>query len=238
MGGENYYLVTALPTLGKLGGEVPITLQQLLEHVGPAADACQAIETILLGGDLIQREAVQSGELKSADPIVLTEAQLRDEQPLPEYLAENAELQSRRRIAADAVWEAYFRYAAGKAEIIGNGFLSEWVASEVALRNALAERRAKNLELDANDYLVAADLASDEDYTLLVNEWASAANPLAGLRILDRCRWDWVSRHDRWFTFANDELAAYAAKLMLLDRWQRLEASKTEPAEPFVPQSA
>ncbi len=238
MGGENYYLVTALPTLGKLGSEVPITLQQLLEHVGPAADACRAIEAILLGGDLMQREAVLSGELQSADPIVLTEAQLRDEQPLPDYLAETADLHSRRRIAADAVWEAYFRYAADTAGIIGNEFLSEWVASEVALRNALAERRAKNLDLDANDYLVAADLASDDDFTLLVNEWASAANPLAGLRMLDRGRWDWAGRHDRWFTFANDELAAYAAKLMLLDRWQRLEASKTEPAEPSVPQSA
>jgi hypothetical protein len=47
-------------------------------------------------------------------------------------------------------------------------------------------------------------------------------NPLSGLKVLDRARWDWLSRNDRAYSFENDEIAAYAAKLMLLHRWRRL----------------
>ena len=61
-----------------------------------------------------------------------------------------------------------------------------------------------------------------------MSEWASAATPLAGLKVLDLARWDWLKRHGAYFTFGDDELAAYAAKLMLLGRWNRIEAASDE----------
>lgn len=220
MKGQNCYFVTALPPLGKLGSEPPTTGRELIDRIAENDAGRAAVEALLLGGDLVQREALGSGEIEQATPIVLTEAQLRDEQPLPPYLTAGQDEADRRRVAVDAVWECYFRHAASVAEETHNAFLGEWVGYEVALRNALATRRAKTLDLEAGDYLVATDLASDdEDFSLLVSEWSAAPDPLTGLQLLDRGRWEWLCEHDRWFTFADDELAAYAAKLVLLERW-------------------
>ena len=107
-----------------------------------------------------------------------------------------------------------------------SSFLAEWVGLEVTLRNTLVEVRAKALDLPPESYLVATDLDRDDlDLTTMINEWSSARDPLAGLRALDNARWRWLDENDHWFSFATDELAAYAVKLMLLHRWIQL----TEP---------
>jgi hypothetical protein len=156
---------------------------------------------------------------------MLTRAQMRNEEPLPEYLAPEEE-PAASRVAADAVWAAYFRHAARVAADVGSPFLAAWISHEVSLRNALVAARAKALGLDPAGYLVAAELGgAEEDFAMLIGEWASAPDPLAGLRTLDRDRWHWLVEHDGWFTFGDDELAAYAAKLMLLARWQRLSVA-------------
>jgi len=231
MAGDNYYLITALPVLGDLGGAVPMTGEQLLEHVREARAPRAMIEALFLGDDLLQREALLAGEIDQPTPVVLSPAQVRGDQPLPGFLS--ARPGPARRIGADELWEAYFRYAASVAAETRNDFGRQWVAHEVALRNALATRRARTLELEAGDYLVASDLASeDEDFASLLNDWSTASNPLAGLRILDRARWVWLDAHDRYFSFADDELAAYAARLMLLQRWRRLEAANQHEPDP------
>jgi len=220
----NYYLVTALPVLGDLGSVPPITPADLMEHVA-GATAEDVVAMVLLSDDLLQRDAVLAGELEQPEPAVLSRAQARNEEPMPAYLQpETNEGASRDRPASDAVWEAYFRRAAGVATRRSNAFLGAWVAYEVGLRNALANARAKVLDLDPETYLVAADLADrDADFSALVGEWADADNPLEGLRVLDRARWQWLADHDAPYSFADDELAAYAAKLMLLVRWHRME---------------
>ena len=111
------------------------------------------------------------------------------------------------------------------------GRLSVHKGLEVALRNALAVARAGRLGLKESDYLVATDLAAtDEDFSTLLSAWTAAPTPLAGLRVLIEARWAWLAEHDAWFTFSDDELAAYAAKLMLLHQWRRLaEAGEDRP---------
>lgn len=230
MSGQNFYFVTALPPLGDLGSPAPMTPQQLLQHVSESS-AAEVVAALLLHDDLLQREALQAEEGDDAVPAVLTAEQVRDEQPLPEYLAPRAGESGPRTVAVDVTWEAYFRYAADVARRGGNELLAGWVGFEVALRNALVQRRAKALGIDAAAYVVAADLADESlDFTAVLNEWASAANPLAGLQVLDRSRWNWLNDHQQWFSFSDDELAAYAAKLMLLSRWQRLAAARDEHA--------
>lgn len=232
MAGQNYYLITALPPLDELGSAAPLTNRQMLEHLADSGGPYEAVAAMLLGDDLLQREALLAGEITKADPVVLTSAQLSNEEPLPEYLTPAKGPTAARRIAADALWEAYYRHAASVAHSAANAFLGEWIAYEVALRNALAARRAQTLELEASDYLVATDLAADDqDFTAVLNRWASAPNPLAGMQTLDRARWEWLTGRDRWFSFADDELTAYAAKLMLLRRWYRLaERMEQQPA--------
>jgi len=226
MVGANYYLVSALPKMGSLGTPPPMGLAEMLEHVADSPVARQTVATVLLADDLVKRQALLAGETKQAEAVVLTAEQLRDEAPLPEYLAPAAHQDDPAK-AADSVWAAYFRHAAAVAARTGSEFLSAWVGYEVGLRNALAEARAAALGLEAAGYAVAKDLAAeDEEFSAVVEEWTAAPDPLRGQQALDRARWDWLERHDRWFTFADDELTAYAAKLVLLHRWGRLTAQR------------
>jgi hypothetical protein len=224
MGGSNYYLITSLPRLGELGSPPPLGLRELLEHVADRPAAAELVATILLSDDLVKRQALLAGEIEQAEGTILNNEQLRDHQPLPEYLVGGERLTSP-AAAADAVWAAYFRHAADVAGRLGSAFLAGWTGYEVALRNALASARAKALGLESAEHRVATELGAAEDelaMAAVVSEWTAAANPLAGQRVLDAARWDWLTQHDGWFTFQDDELAAYAAKLILLHRWQRL----------------
>ena len=110
MAGRNYYLITALPSLGQLGTTPPLAVASMLEHVAHRPRAHELVETLFLADDLLQRDAILAAELEQARPAVLTKPQLSDEQLLPAYLAA-PEQAAPRRVAADAVWAAYFRHA-------------------------------------------------------------------------------------------------------------------------------
>ena len=133
--------------------------------------------------------------------------------------------------AADRLWDVYFHYVAGLARRLQSRFLTAWVGYEVTLRNSLAAARAKRLGLEEADYLVAKDLVLEgEDLAGVVTEWASSATPLAGQQVLLRARWAWLAENDAWFSFRDDELAVYAARLMLLHQWDRLATEATDRA--------
>ena len=224
MAGRMYYLVSSLPSLGDLGSVPPLALGALREHAAETAGARDLVEAVLVGDDLLQRDAALAGEIETPEPSVLTVEQARGEQPLPAHLAAEAD-PAARSVGGDAVWAAYFRHAAAVARRRGSRFLADWVGSEVALRTALTTARAKALGLDPAGYLVAAELADPgTDFSELVTNWAAAANPLEGLRVLDRGRWQWLAEHEAWFSFTDDELAVYAARLVLLTRWHRMTA--------------
>jgi len=231
MPGQNYFLINALPTLGELGGTPPLKPTQLLEHISENAAATALVEFLFLGDDLLQRQGGLAGEITELDVSVLTEAQARDEQPLPDYLTGRLQTEdeagdesaARRMVQEDDLWEAYYHHGARLARRWSSSFLSAWIGFEVGLRNALAVARSQALGLEPDDYLVAPELTDDEhDFDPLLNEWTSAQTPLAGLRALDNGRWNWLAQNDFWFTFKNDELAAYAVRIMLLNRWDRL----------------
>ena len=218
--GNNYYLMTSLATLESLTSAPPLSNAAFMEQIADMPGAEDLVRTLLLSDDLMQRQALQAGEIEETSPAVLTAAQLSDEEPLPEYLVPPES--SPRRVAGDSVWAAYFKHAIAVAKANRCGFLEDWVGFEVAMRNALTEARAKTLGLDPNEYFVEPQLGSSVSFTSTIGEWSAAANPLAGLKVLDRARWDWIARNDRAYSFENDEIAAYAAKLMLLHRWHRL----------------
>jgi len=224
--GQNEYLLSALPALGELGQTPPIAPADLLEHVAPFAGPHDVVRTVLLSDDLLQRQATLAGEIDKPTPAVLSVEQLRDEAPLPDCLA-IAEADTQPVAGEDLLWEAYYRHAAAVARARGSRFMADWTAFEVGLRNAVAASRARLLELDVESYLVATDLAADADaFAGVVDEWSTASTPLAGLRVLDEARWRWLNDNDAWFSFRDDELAAYAVRLMLLTRWHRLSEAE------------
>ena len=223
---RHHYLLTFLPHLGELGDAPPLTLADLLAHVAESDGPRAAVEALLLADDLVQRDSLLAGESDQAAPTVLTDEQVRGDEPLPSALTED-ESPTPPRVAADAVWTAYFRHAAQVAAQQGSGLLAAWVGMEVALRNALAETRAKALGLEAREYLVAEDLADHQaNFGAMLTAYSAADNPLAALNVVHQARWEWMSEHDGWFTFGDDEVVGYAAKLMLLERWYRLSHSE------------
>ncbi len=226
MSGQNYYLLTALPSLGELGSTTPITASELIEHVSPVPSVLKLVEAVFLGGDLTQRQGYLSGELEKPYPVVLTVEQVKNEEPLPPELIIPQELTDPRSVV-DAITAGYFNHALRVGQSVGSEFITHWVGFEVALRNALAQARAKSLSLDPENYIVAPELADrDTDFAAMIAEWSIAPNPLAGMRVLDGGRWDWLIEHEGWFSFDDDELACYAAKLTLIERWNRLERAK------------
>jgi hypothetical protein len=219
--GNNYYLITSLVGLESLTSAPPLSNADLLAQISDQPRAEELVKTLLLSDDLMQRQAIGAGEIEQGSPTILTSAQLTDEEPLPEYLTSATE-GSPRRIPGDSIWVAYFRHAMEVATRCRCGFLADWVGFEVAMRNALTEARAKTLGLDPNEYFVEPQLGSSINFSSTIGEWSAAPNPLAGLKVLDRTRWEWLERNDRAYSFEDDEIAAYAAKLMLLHRWRRL----------------
>lgn len=240
MSGANYYLLTFLPPLDSLLAQPGISPVGLLDQLDGEDFARQRrlVEAVLLGDDLLQRDAFLAGEIhdpQNIEPAVLNRAQLQDDLPLPDALV--PEESPAERIASDAVWEAYFRHAADLADRLASPFLADWTRFEVTLRNALAEARARALELEPTRYFVAVDLGGPpEDVQTIVQEFASADNPIDAQRALDQGRWNWLDQNAPYYQFSDDELPAYAARLLLATRWHRLEqARQNEPANPDSP---
>ncbi len=226
MGADNYAALASLPALDPPPAAPPFSLGELLERAPPGR-AMELTRCILLGDDLLQREAVMSGEMERPEPAVLSLDQATGAAPLPEFLTPGEATVSLGEAAAsiipaDTTWSAYYRHAGALAVTTGSRFLLAWARADVTLRNGLATARARALGLDPAGYLVAQELEEAGPETdAMVAAWSGAPDPLEGLRSLLAARWAWVERHEPWFTFRDDELAAYAAKLVLLHRWGR-----------------
>ena len=224
---RHFYLLCVLSDLKPFGSVPPINKQELLAVVRESGGPTEVVRALLLSDDLLQREAVLAGEveLDHADLAVLSLQEAKDGQSLPLFLEPEQEDEpdaSGILIAVDRVWQRYFHHAAKIARTTHTHFLATWIGFEVGLRNATAKARAEALDLEPGHYMVATELADPEiplDHILA--EWTAASNPLKGLEVLDRARWDWLTEHERWYSFSDDEVAAYTAKLMLLNRWHR-----------------
>jgi hypothetical protein len=227
MARRHYFLLTSLPVLPVPGEAPPLGLEDFRRLACEEASAAGLIDALLLDYDLVLREAAAAGEVEAPSPVVLTAAQARGEAPLP--MLAIPEPGAPRRIPADAVWEAYYRHVDALARQHGCDFARRWVGFEVDLRNALVAARAATLEVEADRYLVARDLAGDEPgVDDVVAVWSQAADPLAALRALDQGRWEWTRQHSRRFSFALDELAAYARNLILVTRWHVLTREEAD----------
>ncbi len=222
MSNRYYFILTSLPEIPDLGESPPMGLRDFRTLAADEASAAEMVDAVLLEQDLMQREAVLAGEVERVEGIVLTDAQVTGDEPLPDYLSAAPDRQY--KIAIDAAWERYYRYVHDLGSARHSRFLREWTGFEVALRNALAEARASKLGLDGHDYLVAEDIASEnESADDTVSAWSDAPEPLTAMKLLDRRRQEWLDENSQYFTFAVDELLAYARRLVLVNRWQTLK---------------
>ena len=225
---RRFFLLCVLPDFKSFGSVPPINKQELLAIVTESGGPADIVRALLLSDDLLQREAVLAGEveLDHAELAVLSLQEANDEHFLPVFLtpAQKDEPEdSRILIAGDRIWRRYFHHAARIARRTQTPFLTAWIGFEVGLRNATAKVRAEALELDPEHYTVAPELADPQiRFDNILADWIAASNTLNGLKVLDRARWDWLTEHERWYSFSDDEVSAYTAKLMLLHRWHRI----------------
>jgi len=227
------YLLSVLPALDPIGSVPPMSKRDFLEQVAGSNGPVRTVEMILLSDDLAQYQALSSEEITKdqVDLAVLAVDRGENEQPLPDFLLpeEVTEEQENVRLSTDEIWSRYFHHAASVAKRQRSSFLKAWIGFEVALRNALAAARAHSLKLDPAPYLVAPELAdTDTDYSAIISAWSAASNPLAGLEVLDKSRWDWLEEHGHWYSFTACEIEVYAAKLVLLHHWRRILSDKQQ----------
>lgn len=225
------YLLSVLPSLEPVGSLPPLSKQNFLEQVVESNGPVRTVQTLLLSDDLIQYQALLAEEIDEdrIDLAVLSLNKAEDEAVLPDYLLpkeateEQQQEQQSMRLSVDGIWERYFHHAASVAKHKQSSFLKAWIGFEVGLRNALATARAQALELEAEAYLVAPELADRKiEYHQIVSDWSAASNPLNAQRVLDEARWDWCEEHGGWYSFQACEIEVYAAKLILLHRWRRI----------------
>lgn len=219
-----------LPDLKFPGNVPPVNKRELLAVVTESGGPADVVKALLLSDDLLQRQAVIAGEIEvdQADLAVLDLGE-RDKVPsLPRFLEpvqkDEPEI-SGSLSTVDQIWRRYFHHAAKVAQMTHTPFLAAWVGFEVGLRNALAKTRAKMMGLDPGPYMVAPELVDSKiPFDNILAEWTAASNPLKGVEFLERTRWEWLTEHEQWYRFSDDEVAAYTAKLMLLHRWHRRSA--------------
>lgn len=223
----NYYHLATLPTLAEPGEPVEITGRELLCQLAEGGEDSQAgtlVKTILLSDDLIQRDCILSGQDITPQLSVLSMEQIEDQELLPDYLF--CEPSDHKTIPSDLIWESYFRYADTVAQDLNSVFLATWVRYEVSLRNGMAEKRAQDLGLDPADYMVATEL-STTDVSADTGRWTSGMSndPLAGQKALDAARWEHLDETEPYYSFGDDEIGAYAARLVIAIRWARIDKS-------------
>lgn len=228
MKGANFYLLSALPVPGPFGSPPPLTKENLLAMVETCDGPLDLVRTLLLADDLMEREAILAGEIPTEEArlMLLPLPETLDEDPLAPFLVQDAHETAEEaggRIPVDRIWTRFFHFAMETARGQRSRFLRNWATFEVGLRNAVARSRAQTLGLDPMPYLVAPELGDDAWVGPALEAWAGADHPLAALAALDRARWDWVLEQEPWFSFSDDELAGYTVKILILERWRRIQ---------------
>ena len=101
--------------------------------------------------------------------------------------------------------------------------LREWKKFDITLRNELSRYRASKKSKDAAAYIRGEDYF--DPFIATEAHWAiNESSPLEAERFLDRFRWERIEEIEREHYFDLDYLIAYALKLQILARWQRIDS--------------
>ncbi|MBU1853168.1 MAG: DUF2764 domain-containing protein [Candidatus Omnitrophica bacterium] len=101
--------------------------------------------------------------------------------------------------------------------------LREWKEFDIALRNEIVRFRAGKKGLDPIQYIRGESYL--EPYLAGLVQWATnQESPLEAELSLDRLRWERIDGLTRGHYFDIDYLIAYALKLQLLERWERINS--------------
>lgn len=102
--------------------------------------------------------------------------------------------------------------------------LKKWFSFETALRNEFVKIRASYRHIDPVPYLRQD---GDTGFSLFHAVMSAHRNPslLDSERALDQERWNFLEELERGHYFDLDFLIVYALKLLILERWERINAA-------------
>lgn len=101
--------------------------------------------------------------------------------------------------------------------------LREWKKFDTTLRNELSRYRASKKSKDAAVYIRGEGYL--DPILAIEAHWAiNEESPLEAERFLDRFRWERIEELEKEHYFDIDYLIAYALKLQILERWQRIDS--------------
>ncbi len=101
--------------------------------------------------------------------------------------------------------------------------LREWKKFDTTLRNELSRYRASKKSKDAAVYIRGEGYL--DPFLATEAHWAiNEKSPLEAERFLDRFRWERIEELEKEHYFDIDYLIAYALKLQILERWQRIDS--------------
>jgi hypothetical protein len=102
--------------------------------------------------------------------------------------------------------------------------LHKWSSFNIALNNEIVKIRAARRHVAAEKYL-RADGYGSFDVTHIAIASHRSPSLIEGERILDRARWDYLEELSFGHYFDLDYLLIYLQKLLILQRWMRINTS-------------
>ena len=102
--------------------------------------------------------------------------------------------------------------------------LREWKKFEATLRNEIAKTRAVKKSKDQSEYIRGENYR--DPFLAHFAQWVSSEDsPLEAERAIDKKRWEKIEDLSKGHYFDIDYLVAYALKLQILARWERISSS-------------
>jgi hypothetical protein len=101
--------------------------------------------------------------------------------------------------------------------------LKQWTAFDIALRNELVKIRASRKHLDSLKYIRGDGYVEPYIAHIAINAYRTPSL-LETEKILDEARWRMLDELTTGHFFDLDFLIAYALKLLILERWQRINS--------------
>jgi hypothetical protein len=102
--------------------------------------------------------------------------------------------------------------------------IKSWLSFDAMLRNELVKIRASRKRMDSAKYLQPDGYAGPSIYHIALAAHRNPS-PLEGEKILDTERWNFLEGLSCGHYFDLDFLIIYAYKLLILERWERINSA-------------
>jgi len=246
-----YYLVAGLPDITVDEKKLPLSLTDLKEelqiHLHPSD--YKLVQDLFLVFDnqnllqLIDKKDFRFNELSNF-PLQQLEEELKEPVSLPEYMQKYIQSLNEDELNEDSKLSPENRLTALYFEEMTNhhnDFLKEWFVFIRDINNILAIYNSRKFGLEISTQMVGRyeltenalkntsrefGLASELPYINTLISISETEDILKQEMSVDRLKWDYLEELNVFHYFTIEKILAFVIKLMMLDRWSKLESEQ------------